>query len=102
MIWRDHVSHTLTESGTRDSSEVRMRRRELVEALTDAGSPVPLSGIASRTASLASVYARKTRKTLTRDVHALQELGLVEATREGVRARMDTMLAFLPPKAEKQ
>jgi len=102
MIWRDHVSHALAESKTRDSAEIRTRRRELVEALTDVGGPVPLSGIAALTPSLAAVYARKTRKTLTRDIHALQELGLVETTQEGVRARVDTMLAFLPPKAEKQ
>jgi hypothetical protein len=41
-------------------------------------------------------YTRKTPKTLSRDSNALVDMGLLERSAEGYRARMETILAFLP------
>jgi predicted transcriptional regulator len=43
------------------------------------------------------VYATLTDKTLSRDINALAKMGLLEKTKDGVRARPETMFAFLAP-----
>jgi len=98
MIWRDHVSRVLEGSRPGESAEVRARQRELVAALSEHDNPVPVSEIALLTPPIARAYATRTRKTLTRDLNALRDLGLIEVGPEGARARIETILAFLPPK----
>jgi predicted DNA-binding transcriptional regulator YafY len=44
----------------------------------------------------AAAYAKKTAKTLSRDLNALQEMGLLGLTREGYRAKKEIILGFLP------
>jgi Fic family protein len=97
-IWHDHVSRILQNEKEGASDAVLNRRRELVIALSQHDDPTPMSKIALLTPSLAKAYATKTRKTLTRDLNALKELGLIETGRSGARAMMETILAFLPPK----
>jgi hypothetical protein len=45
---------------------------------------------------MAAAYARKTRKTMVRDVNKLINMELMERTKEGVRAKREVILAFLP------
>lgn len=45
---------------------------------------------------LATLYADKTFKTLTRDLNKLEDMGFLEITPEGVRAKKELILAFLP------
>jgi Fic family protein len=98
MIWRDHVSRVLEERKPGVSPEVRARQRALVTALSERAGFVPISAIPMIATTLARAYATKTRKTLTRDLHALRDLELIEIGPEGARARIETILAFLPLK----
>jgi Fic family protein len=97
VIWRDYVREVLKIGGVRESAQVRTRRLELVIALT-AQKSVPAAKLQLLTPAIARVYAQKTPKTLTRDLNALRELGLIEVGTAGVRARVEIIQAFLPPK----
>jgi predicted transcriptional regulator len=46
---------------------------------------------------LAALYAAKQSKTVTRDLNAIEQMGLIERGREGIRAKAEVMLGFLPP-----
>jgi DNA-binding HxlR family transcriptional regulator len=46
------------------------------------------------------MYAGKTTKTLTRDINQLVTAGLLAREGNAVRPRIETMLAFLPLRAE--
>ena len=92
VAWRDYVY-----SRFRDNvSPASQRQRVLVLALTAAGHPVATDGIRSLSPKVAELYARKTPKTLARDLAAVLDMGLIEKTEAGYRARMDAILAFLP------
>lgn len=73
-----------------------LRQRDLLLDLARCGAAVPNGEIPSLSPRLARAYAGKTRKTLTRDVNALVEAGLVERSAAGVRAKPEIVLAFLP------
>ena len=97
LIWRDYAREILQARSNRESAQVRSRRLELVIALADQGA-VPSAKLSLLTTSLARAYATKTPKTLSRDVNALKDLDLVEESAEGIRARVEAISAFLPPK----
>ncbi|NLH47410.1 MAG: Fic family protein [Myxococcales bacterium] len=101
VIWRDYVYRIFRDSAHRVSGAVRGRERDLVLALSDQLGFVPLSKIPHLTPELAATYATKTRKTVSRDVNTAVELGLLEKTADGVRARTETILAFLPARKMK-
>lgn len=90
--WTNHVHDVFA---TR-KSPAELRQRDLVLDLGSRGAPVPVGEVSMLSPRLAKAYARKTRKTLTRDVNALEESGLVERTPAGLRARREIVLAFLP------
>jgi Fic family protein len=100
MIWRDYVREILQAKSARESPRVLSRRQELVIALADEERWVPASKLSELSPALAKAYAVKTPKTLSRDINALIQLGLVEQDKEGYRARTETILAFLPPKKD--
>lgn len=72
------------------------RQIELLLSLSMTDESVPRSQLRKLTPELAEMYAGKTSKTLTRDLNALENKGLIERTREGIRARKELILAFLP------
>ncbi len=92
VAWRDYVYGRFRDN----TSEAAGRQRTLVLALTRAGRPVRADEVRSLTPRLAELYARKTAKTFLRDLATVVEMGLVEKAQEGYRARMETILAFLP------
>jgi CRP-like cAMP-binding protein len=94
----DYVREVLRSEGSTHSAEVRTRQQQLVTALSEKKQPVPQSEIKLLTPEIAQAYARKTPKTVSRDLNALRELGLIEIGRNGVRALTETILSFLPPK----
>lgn len=59
----------------------------------------PISKIPELTPRLAAEYAGKTRRTVARDVNALERLGLIVRGRAGVRPYMEQMQTFLPRRA---
>jgi Fic family protein len=97
LIWRDYAHEVLQSKSTRESAQVRTRRLDLVMALAEAGT-VPAGKLSLLTPTIARAYATKTPKTLSRDINALKELDLVEETASGIRARVEAVRAFLPPK----
>jgi len=44
----------------------------------------------------AEAYAGKTDKTIRRDLHHLEALGLIVVEKQGVRAKIELVTAFLP------
>lgn len=89
--WHEYVDETFAERST----PATRRQRDLVLSLPT-GAPVPRSRIATLTPDLASQYADKGTKTVTRDLNALEKLGLIERRPEGIRARAEVMLGFVP------
>lgn len=89
--WRTYVDEIFAGART----PAPRRQRDLVLALPpDAW--VARSEVPVMTADIARQYAGKGAKTVTRDLNALVTQGLIEIGRDGVRARREVMLGFLP------
>jgi Fic family protein len=92
-VWLNFV-HT-THLG--QSAPTTRRRRDLVLALPgDMAQFTPISGLTRLTPDLAAHYADKTHKTLTRDINALEEAGLIVRQGPAIRPNLERMFAFLP------
>ncbi len=76
------------------------RKRRLIIDLSEQQEPVPFSNVRHITPRIAEAYANKTDKTIKRDIHVLEEMGLVKKTIQGIQARKEIMFAFLAPKRE--
>lgn len=72
----------------------RSRQRELLLALGSVAAPIAQSEIPELNPVLARLYAGVSQKTLKRDVDALEELGTLQRTDQGVRARREVVLGF--------
>jgi DeoR/GlpR family transcriptional regulator of sugar metabolism len=57
---------------------------------------VPRGDLRSLSARVTREYAGRTDKTLTRDLNALREMGLVQRVDGGYVVNRDAVLAFLP------
>jgi hypothetical protein len=80
--WRDAVADAF-DGRTRTGDG---RRRMLAEALAREDAPVRIGRLRYLTPRLAEAYARKSGKTLSRDVKWLEAHGLAQRTLHGVRA----------------
>ncbi len=98
VIWRSYVHERFKESHGRSS----LRQRRLVLELSTQTAPIPISELPKMSPQVSEEYLGKTNKTLARDVNKLVEMGLVEKTSRGVRARTETVLAFLPVQTDFQ
>ncbi|MDZ7697639.1 MAG: Fic family protein [Deltaproteobacteria bacterium] len=81
------------------ASTAHLRQRRLVLSLsnvTENDGWVRVSEVDTLTPKLAQAYANKTAKTLTRDLNAIEQMGLIERSRRLVRANKRLILAFLP------
>jgi hypothetical protein len=79
------------------TSGAAVRQRHLaldLSLMTD--DPIRISKIPEISTRMAAAYAKKTRKTMVRDVNKLINMGLFERTKEGIRAKREVILAFLP------
>jgi len=74
-----------------------IRRRRLVIDLSEHSEPITIGEVRRVSARIAEAYATKGDKTLSRDINRLLDLGLIEKTPTGIRAKTETMRAFLPP-----
>jgi len=93
MTWRNYVHETFKDQ----TSEAALRLRHLALDLSmTGGAPVRIAQIPEISARMATAYAKKTRKTLVRDVKKLVETGLLVHGKDGVRAKREAILAFLP------
>jgi RecA-family ATPase len=57
---------------------------------------VRISEISEISTRMAAAYAKKTRKAMVRDVNKLINMGLMKRNKEGIRAKREVILAFLP------
>lgn len=96
VAWRNYVHESFSDK----KSPSDVRRRHLVLALSRHSEPVPSARLTEISPRIAMAYARKATKTLSRDLNALVEMGLVTKDANGHRARRELILAFLPPKAD--
>jgi Fic family protein len=92
VAWHEHVYERF--KSRRGDADRRMR--DLVLELSRREAPVPKGEISNLSPSLAVAYSRKTEKTLSRDLNALEEQGLIERDERGYRACKEIILAFLP------
>ena len=94
LAWRDYVDqwfrHQRYQAPTAD------RRRILVLHLSRAKRRVPKDEIPNLSPELAAKYANKTTKTLTRDLNALVEAGLIGREANEYWTRLDHIYALLP------
>ena len=88
--WTNYV-HSLFP----DPTATAKRQRDLVLALPS-DDFVPRAKLTGLRPSLAEAYATKKSKTVTRDLNALAQMGLIERGPEGIRARREIMLSFMP------
>jgi Fic family protein len=88
--WTNHV-HSLFTGATATAK----RQRDLVLALPS-DDFVRRADLTALTPSLAEAYATKKSKTLTRDLNTLEQMRLIERNSNGVRARREIMLSFMP------
>ena len=78
-------------------SEPRTKRiRTLVLELSRQPDPVPKNRITTLSQELVEYYRKRTPKTIERDLHDLEKMGLIENLESGYRALTEKILAFLP------
>jgi Fic family protein len=82
------------------NSPARLRQRRLVLELSKFDEPQAKSVLRSLSPGLVELYQGKTEKTLTRDVNAIVEMGLVRSDPNGYAANRHVIEAFLPVMAE--
>jgi Fic family protein len=99
VAWRD-FAHEMFSDKTSPSDT---RRRHLILDLSEQSDPVTFAKLREISPRVAAAYASKTDKTFSRDLNALEEMGLLLKTQDGsYRAKKEVILAFLPPRAAAQ
>jgi Fic family protein len=78
-----------------DPTLTARRQRDLVLSLPP-DEFVPRAKLTTLTPRLAQAYIDKKSKTVTRDLNSLEKLDLIQRTSQGIRARREVMLSFLP------
>ncbi|OGF58632.1 MAG: hypothetical protein A2Y62_02590 [Candidatus Fischerbacteria bacterium RBG_13_37_8] len=94
IAWENLIHEVLPDK----VSATQIRRRHLILDLSHKEKPVPLKEITDASPRIAREYAKKSRKTLIRDLNELIRLDLLELTPKGYRVRLETILQFLPTK----
>ena len=90
--WRDFVQERFLDKRTAGD----LRRLHLVLDLSNAAGPLPRGKLAEISPRVAREYARKTPKTLTRDLNLLRAMDLITSGPHGYEANRRLMLAFMP------
>jgi Fic family protein len=98
VAWRNYVHEIFHEK----TKTAEIRQRQLALDLSIIEKPVPLAKLPEISPRLAKAYATRSLKTVHRDVIELEKLGLVGRTPEGVRAKREIILAFLPMRAHNE
>jgi len=93
ITWHHYVSSVI---GKRAAKVTGQRRMTLALELAGSSEPVPLSKIPDLTTELAREYAKKTPKTVSRDVNALIAMELAVKESGGYRANWKLLDAFRP------
>jgi len=94
VTWRNFVHEAFKNKTSPGGS----RQKHLVLDLSVRGVPLKLEELSEVSPRVAAAYARKTKKTLPRDIRELIAMGLLVKEKNKYRAKMEIILAFLPPK----
>ena len=102
LIWRQQFEDRWEQHVYQRFGELRgqsdQRRLRLVLAVSREtwrrGTPVPRRDLATLTPQLARAYATKTDKTLTRDLNAIVQLGLLRREKAGLSPTDDAILGL--------
>lgn len=92
VSWINYVHDKFRD---KESSSHRRQRHLILDLSLETGF-VPVSKVGEVSPRVAKEYAAKTSRTLLRDLRELEQAGLIERTAQGVRARREIILAFLP------
>lgn len=92
VSWVNYVHEVFRDNET----SAHRRQRHLLLDLSLARENVPVGKVSEVSPRVAKAYASKTSRTLFRDLKNLEQAGLIERTEQGVRARREIILAFLP------
>ena len=96
IMWQSYVHERFHGRHT----PARTRMRDVVLLLPPGEWTAP-DDIVMLSKDINDAYRGKTSKTISRDINALESMGLVEKRRgRGVRPRIEIMAAFLPPRRE--
>ncbi|HXR03907.1 MAG TPA: Fic family protein [Verrucomicrobiae bacterium] len=96
VTWQNYVHDQFGHKKAMSASE--LRQHHLAMDLSDKNGFVPLDKIREISPRITLAYAKKSNKTLRRDLNKLKKFELVEETKEGFRAKSEKILAFLPPR----
>ena len=96
QIWQDTWTNYVHTRFSDRHGVVDTRRRHLVLDLSDHFSPILRRDIRTLSPRLAEAYLDKTNKTITRDLNAVERMGLISRTREGITVNREVVLTFLP------
>lgn len=96
VAWRNFVHEMFRDK----MGETVVRRRHLALDLSRQDELIPMVEVSMISPRLIKAYHGKTQKTVARDVNVLLEMGLIEKTRKGVRAKREAILAFLPKRLD--
>jgi len=96
QAWQDHVEDIFRSK----TGPVAYRQRLIALELGSRADPVRRADVPELSTSIAAAYFGKGAKTLSRDLNALYDLGLITSNHAGWRARTEIVSAFLPARAE--
>lgn len=91
--WTDYI-HDLFRGKERDSD---LRRRLLILELSSTPEPVAIAEVRRKSGIIAEAYALLSDKTLQRDLHALEAMGVLVREGATVRPNIELMLARRSP-----
>ncbi len=100
ITWRNYVHEKFGHKNQMSASE--LRQHHLAMDLSDAAGPVPMDKLREVSPRMLAAYAKKSSKTLRRDINKLKSLELIDETKEGFVAKSEKILAFLPPRCTKE
>ena len=94
--WQVAWVHFVHEQFRTAQSATDRRRRTLALALSSLTAPVALDELPNLGVDVARAYASLSRRTLARDVEALEQLGLLRRDGNALRVNRELVQAFLP------
>lgn len=97
VTWENYI-HDMFKG---KDSPANTRKRHLILDLSKINDFVPSAKIREVSPRIAAEYAQKTSKTLIRDIKKLLQMDLIEISKEGIRAKKEKILAFLPRRVSK-
>lgn len=98
--WRGTWENYVLQSFEHRNSPSDIRKLHLALDLAGVEGPIMPAGLRLLTPRLAAAYAGTTAKTLTRDINALETMGLIRRTSKGVIANTGVVRAFGPLSGE--